>query len=940
MYRKNNGQSLLVESFFDSSPDLLAVFDLEGRFIQVNAAYEQVLGFQPEDLIGHGFEVITHPDDILLSQESLGKLANQDTVRNVKVRWRDINGEHRWFEASGRQVDNDLIYVVCRDISERVELEADKKHLEKRLVATLSSMSDGFFMVDRNWRFTFVNPVAEQTLQVKSEQVLGKTLWECFPDALASVFERQYRKAMSSGESVHFETYFTPLSLWVEVHAYPSDDGLAVYFQDINERVFAQRHMQILERSVNASINGILIVDAQADDHPIIFANAGFERMSGYTPEEAIGRNCRFLQGERTSLEARLALREAIRDGKETHVVIENYRKDGTLFWNELYLSPVYDESETLTHFIGIQNDISSLEETRQLLAYKTHHDALTGLPNRQLILDRMAQALNQIRQPGHALGTLLIEIANYRELQEVLGPKVAQVAMMKIVNRLQSSLDTTSTLGMLDSVQLVVLIPEQTKSGIKSLLQSAIDCFSSAVDVEGESVHMIAKFGLAYARRTDTDPSELLRRAQVALSRQNARDSLGAKLPVPVYRAHMERSLQYQSRLRRRLRIAAEEENFSIAFQPLINAKTGRISGAEVLLRWHDSVLGSISPTEFIPVAEAEGLIDRLTDLLVDQLNDQIRKVLSPHIGSLQFNINISPLSLNSQFPDRLRDRLDYSVLPPGRMELELTESIALTMDDQLVATLNKLKCHGFSIAIDDFGTGFTGLSYLKDLPVDTLKIDRTFVQDVIRDGKRNSMVNSIVNLAQNLKLKLVAEGVEHANQVHHLTKAGIDVLQGYWFAKPLSAGEFSTFFNESGPRPGYVSLPTLDQAEQSRLLIVDPDQASGNALLRLFRKSPLSAVWAPNSQFAWELMQGSSVNVMICSLDVRDPESEAFLTEVNSRFPSLNIIVLSGSVSITDITRIINTGTVFRFLSRPCSDELLLSETLNATRADKSRT
>lgn len=938
MYQIDHTQPLLAESFFDLSPDLLGVFDRKGRFLQVNFAYEQVLGYRPEDLIGQSFEVITHPDDIPRALAGITQLADEGIVRDVKLRCKDVRGDLHWFEVSARQDDEGLIYVVSRNISDRVGLEEKSQQLEKKLSTTLSSMTDAFFMIDTDWRFSFINAEAEKTLDVESADILGKSLWKCFPGAVGSIFDREYHDAVATGVAAHFEAYFAPLSLWVEVHAYPSVEGLAVYFRKINHWVFTRRHMEILERSINASVNGVLIVDVQTAGQPIIFANAGFERITGYTTEETIGRNCRFLQGERTNPETRDALRMAIASGCEAHVVIENYRKDGTVFWNELYLSPVRDELGNLTHFIGIQNDISSLEETRQLLAYKTHHDALTGLPNRQLIADRIEQALNQVQQPGRVLAILRVDISNYRQLQERLGLAVVQEAILNIVNRLQSSLGATSTLGQLDSDQFAVLIPAQTKLGIEELFRSLRTCFDRAISVGDESLRMTPRFGAVYANRSDTNPHELLRRSQVALSHVGT-TLTDEHAPLPVYNLDMEQPLQQQSQLRRGLRRALSEQSFTLAYQPLIQAISGQVIGVEVLMRWHDSILGDVPPAEFIPAAEAEGLIDSLTDLLIDKLVEQVRTVLHPFRDNLQFCINISPLSLNSQFPDRLRERLDITVLPPGSIELELTETVMLNLDKDLTATLNQLRQQGFSIAIDDFGTGYTGLSYLKNLPVDTLKIDRTFVQDVVCDGRDSSIVESIVHLAQNLKLKLVAEGVEHANQVHHLTKAGINAFQGYLFARPMSAEKLVSFLSQHAPRPGFVVLPDLVHAERSELLIVDPDKASGNALLRIFRKSPLSPYLATNVHQAFDQLEGKDFGVMLCCLDVRDPDVDQFLTKAKTRYPNMNILVLSGSVSVSDVSRIINTGVVFKYLPKPCADDQLLTETFNAMLNDNRR-
>lgn len=805
MNQRESDPTRLPESFFDLSPDLLGIFDAEGRFVRINAAYEKLLGYLPEDLIGKHYRAIAFPDDTQKIEAGLARLKSAGTVQGIELRCLDVQGEVHWFEVSARQTEEGLIFIVSRDISERVRLAERSRQLEQKLVESLTSMTDAFFMLDPDWRFTFINGEAERTLQVKASELLGRSLWECFPEAVGSAFEDEYRAAFADGGPTHFEAYFSPLELWVEVHAYPSLNGLAVYFRNINNRVFARRHMRILERSINASMNGILIVDAQAEDYPIVFANSAFGRITGYDPQDVIGRNCRFLQGEHTNQTTRKKMREAIRKGSEAHVVIENYRKDGALFWNELYLSPVVDEQGVITHYIGVQNDISSLRETRQQLAYKTHHDALTGLPNSELFADRVAQALRQVRQPGQAMALLLLDLDDARQLMEKAGLSAFQNATVEIANRLQSCLDTSETLGRLDSNRFAILIPERPLHAMEQLSESILECFSEPLDAGEELIRVTATQGMAYARRTDSDPHELLRRAHIAL--MHAKDD--GQERSAVYNIGMEEPLNQRRHLRRRLHQAVSDEAFTLVYQPLIDARDGRIVGAELLLRWHDAELGQVSPSQFIPAAEAEGLIGVLTDQLIRQLLAELQTSLRQWRSVLRFSLNISPLMLAQDFPEHLSGLLEGSELSPDQLELELTETVLMDENEKVPAILGRLQALGFSIAIDDFGTGFTGLTYLKNLPIDTLKIDRTFIEDVVRDGRDSTIVESIVYLAHNMEMTVVAEGVETVSQALHLSRANVDLFQGYLFAKPMAAAALAEFMTAQSPRPGFVQLP-----------------------------------------------------------------------------------------------------------------------------------
>jgi len=541
---------------------------------------------------------------------------------------------------------------------------------------------------------------------------------------------------------------------------------------------------------IESATNSIVISDPYQPDCPIVYANPAFVRATGYAVEEIIGRNCRFLQGPDTDPAAIAEMRAAVAEQRACTVTLHNYRKDSSSFWQELTVSPVRDAGGRLLHFIGIQTDITELKRAEEALTQQALHDALTGLPNRVLLLDRLEQSLRVSRREGTELALLLLDLDRFKEVNDTFGHHYGDLLLGQVGERLRGLLRELDTVARLGGDEFAVLLPGTDTDGARTTAAKILQALERPFVLEGHGFDIGGSIGVALAPAHGTDATALMRRADVAMY-----TAKGLSSGAMVYAPDQDQYSPGRLALIGELRHAIEEDELVLHYQPKVDVRSGDLDGVETLVRWQHPVHGMLLPDKFIPLAEHTGLIKPLS-LWV--LRAALRQCRAWHDANLDIRVavNVSARLLQDEgLVETVTDMLRTADVPPDLLQIEITESAVMADPAGALRILTRLHEMGIRIAIDDFGTGYSSLSYLKKLPVDEIKIDKSFVLDMSVNADDVTIARSIIDLGHNLGMGVVAEGVEHLSILNQLADMGCDLAQGYYVSKPIPAADLTAW-------------------------------------------------------------------------------------------------------------------------------------------------
>ncbi|WP_445011240.1 EAL domain-containing protein [Vreelandella stevensii] len=680
----------------------------------------------------------------------------------------------------------------ARELAEARHSLADS---EQRYRSLFAHHPDAVFAVDGNGCFTEANATCGHVTGIPREEILQHHFANFIEPTDMLRVAQQFQKVLG-GEIARFEVSLRHRDgqqrlldvIGIPITVNGRVDGVYGIAQDVTASRAQQTRLRTLERSVEASVNGVLIADARAPDLPIIYANRAFSVMTGYSLEEVTGQNCRFLQGPESDPDMVERLRHGIQHQHETHVTLCNYRKDGTPFWNDLYVAPVRDQEGVVTHFVGVQHDISKHKAYEARLAYHATHDDLTRLPNRMHFEETLQAEFAQAQQGEHAISVLFVDLDDFKPINDSLGHAVGDQVLIEVGQRLKAALRQEDTVARLGGDEFVLLISSiLDKQQVVEIVERLLPALARPYCIDDHELYLTASVGIAISGPETPQPHSLIQQADMAMykAKQQGRNAYAW------FSSDINELASERVSLRNDLQEAIDHECLELHYQPLFD-RSGNIVSVEALVRWRHPVKGYISPARFIPLAEATGQIMPISEWVLQRACNDMLSLQQKGLGSLKVAVNLSPLQFHrASFLATLRQTLSSTGLPAEQLTLELTEGILMDNTDAAIEILHALRSMQVSVAIDDFGTGYSSLSYLKHLPISTIKIDRSFINELIHSDDDAAIVQGIISMAHHLGLGVVAEGVENVAQHQRLMTYRCDMFQGFGLAKPMPLAE-----------------------------------------------------------------------------------------------------------------------------------------------------
>lgn len=564
---------------------------------------------------------------------------------------------------------------------------------------------------------------------------------------------------------------------------------------DLSALKQAEAKVRLSEAVFNDSAEGIMVTDA---DNRIVSVNDAFCRITGYQPAEVMGKTPDMFSSGRHNYAFYAGMWRGLLEYGRWHGDILNRKKNGEIYPAWLAINAVEDEAGNISHFVAILSDNSEKRAFEEQLEFVANHDALTGLPNRVLLRDRTEQALAQAAREHGSVALAVLDLDHFKVINDSLGHATGDMLLLAVVARLKSCLRETDTFCRQGGDEFVVLMPEDCASEqVASRLQAMLDCLARPFDLGGRSLIITASIGVAQYPYDATTVDDLLVKSETAM--YHAKDS--GRNVFRFFAGQMNVNVNERFALQTRLAQAIERNELILHFQPQVDLRTKRITGAEALVRWRDGETAVVPPGKFIPVAEQSGLIIPIGEWVLHEACRQAQAWRQEGLPDMLMAVNMSALQFKRTDPVlTVRKVLEQTGLPPWCLELELTESILVDDADAILETLCRFKNLGIQLAIDDFGTGYSSLAYLKRFPIDKLKIDQSFVRDVVADADEAAIVHTIIQLGKSLKMSTLAEGVETEAQLAFLRVEGCREGQGFLFSRPLEADDFYRLVKQTG--------------------------------------------------------------------------------------------------------------------------------------------
>lgn len=693
------------------------------------------------------------------------------------------------------------IVWVLRDVTDNQKTLGELKSSEKRYRVLAENIKDVIWTVDLNLDVTYLSPSIETLLGYPMSIYQSEERIKLFIGNSMDKLVLTCRKLLKRGQqnnpnkktTMEIEVrHRSGQPIWLEMNMSVMFDsknkpiGILGLARDCTARKLSESELKLSAIVFENSFEGIMITDAKGH---IIRVNKAFTKITGYKPNEIHGQNASILQSGRHNDDFFKQLWKSIATQGYWHGEIWNKRKSGDLYPQRLSISVIKNKEGRILNYIGIFADITEKKQTEERIHRLAYYDELTELPNRVLFHERLKRALVYAKRNNHCVALIFIDLDRFKSINDSLGHPAGDYLLQLTAERLKTCVresDTVVRMGGDEFTLILVNQPkEQAKMGAQKVAQKTLDILSQPFSIAGREVFIGASIGIAIYPDDANHATMLLKNSDLALYHAK---SVG-KNNYQFYSEDMNRKVIGRIDMENDLRKAIQNNQLRMYYQPQACIETGKICGIESLVRWYSPQRGIILPSDFIPLAEESELIQTIGEWTILASCQQTAEWLNAGYDVPKMSVNISARQITQpKLVNVISDILDKTGLDPHLLDIELTESILIEDIDTTVDNINMLKSMGLSISIDDFGTGYSSLNYLKRFPIDTLKIDRTFVRDITLDHNDAEVIAAIIAIAQSLNLNIIAEGVETWAQLEFLRFHKCNMAQGYLISKPLS--------------------------------------------------------------------------------------------------------------------------------------------------------
>ena len=781
----------------------------------------------PEDIREDGAAVfaLIHPDDLVGMLTSIQQSAQDLTpwLHEYRVRFED--GSVRWFLGSSqpeREADGSVLWHgFISDVTERKKSDAQRLESESRLRALIDALPDLVWLKDVDGIYRACNTRFEKFFGASEKDIVGKTDYDFLDAALADSFRMNDQAAMDKGR-LHLNEEWISFAddghrELQEISKIPMFDlegclvGVLGIGHDITTKKQGEEKLQLAASVFAHSREGIMITAA---DGTIVDVNDAFSGITGYCRAEVLGRNPRILSSGRQGKEFYAEMWRSLIEKGHCYGEVWNRRKSGEVYAAMQTISAVCDTQGQTQHYVSLFSDITALKEHQLQLEHIAHFDALTSLPNRVLLADRMRQGISQVQRRGQLLAVAFLDLDGFKAINDNHGHEAGDQLLIAVSTRMKQALREGDTLARIGGDEFVaVLLDLPSVDACAPMLTRLLAAAAQPVQFGEASLQVSASLGVTFfPQAEEVDADLMLRQADQAMYQAK----LAGKNRYHVFDAEQDRSMRGHHESVERIRLALAEGEFVLYYQPKVNMRTGQVIGAEALIRWQHPQRGLLAPTVFLPIIEDHPLAVNIGEWVIDTALSQIERWQAQGL-SLPVSVNVGARQLQQvSFVVRLREILaQHPAFKPGQLTLEVLETSALEDMVSVSQVIDACRAMGVMFALDDFGTGYSSLTYLKRLQVKQLKIDQSFVRDMLDDPDDLAILDGVIGLASAFRREVIAEGVETVAHGTLLLQLGCELAQGYGIARPMPAHQLPGWAAAWRPEAGWIDLPPIHRED-----------------------------------------------------------------------------------------------------------------------------